>query len=169
MSFTNSAFTNPEQGLEQFRNYVTTFQVKQNWSNALVTDLVQLAEKTYDEVKSWFKTDSEEAREFWEILVAGAPAIFGENSNDQPTTIPKYNQFMTFLANASDTSFTIDEAQGVSGVLNVANEQFLEVAEKQKKENERWAKLLPFMVFGLGGVYIASQALPDIIESFTKK
>jgi len=159
--FSQSAFVNPEQALEQFNQYVTSLQVNQNWSSLLVSQLQDLAKQSYDQVKSWFKTDTEETKEFWSLLASGSPAIFDELSNGNPTSIPKYSAFMTFLASASDTAFTVDQNTGVSGVVNVAQEQLEEVSKEITDEKDRYKKLGPVLlpVLALGSLYVVIKAL----------
>jgi hypothetical protein len=159
--FTNSAFTNPEQALEQFKNYVTGLQVNQGWQPSLVNQLIGLASDTYTQVKSWFKTDTEETKEFWSLLASGSPSIFDEITNGNPMSIPKYTNFMSFLASASDTSFTVDQNTGVSGVVNVAQNQLEEVAADITEEKKKFQKASPILIpaLVLGGLFVVIKAL----------
>ncbi len=159
--FSQVAFTNPEQALEQYKDYVTGLQVTQGWSANLVGQLVDFADETYKQVKSWFKSDTEETKEFWSLLASGNPAIFDEVTNGNPTSIPKYSSYMSFLASASDTAFTVDQNTGVSGVVNVAQDQLEDVAKEITDEKDKLKDLSPILLpaMVLGGLFVVIKAL----------
>jgi len=155
------AFKNPEIALESFNEYVSGLQITQGWSPSLVAQLQDLAQQIYNDVKSWFKTDQTEAKEFWQLLASGSPAIFDEFTNGNPTSVPKYNSFMAFLASASDTAFSEQQTSGVRGAVNVANEQLEDVAKEITDEKDKFKKLSPILVPGLilGGLFVVIKAL----------
>jgi hypothetical protein len=158
MSFDNMAFLNPEQANEQFKNWVTSFQVKQGWSAKLVSDWVLASDTIYDASKAWYMTDKEETTKYWKLMLQNAPIIFDENSNGDPTIIPKYNEFMTVLASASDTSYTFDQGRGIKGQAKVASEQAEEMAQDFTKAVQKGNSLLPYYMAGAIALFVAIKA-----------
>lgn len=160
------AFTNPEQARDQFIEYLQRMQANQNWPVDLVAQLTALTLEIYNDVKSWFKSDTEETKEFWNLLSSGSASIINNFTNGNPSQIPKYNSFMAFLASASDTAFTVDQNTGLSGVANVAQEQLEEVSKDIEETRKKTTDKLPlYITLGL----VAYFTLPKLLETALKK
>jgi hypothetical protein len=154
-----SAFTDPNQAVIAYSEYLEGMQINQNWSPSMVEALIDQAESFYNEEVNWYTGAKTEANNIWRRIAEDAPSLIAQFGN--PSSLPKYRSFLATIGAAQSTAQSETEAAGVSGVINVAQEQLEEFAAAQKKRNERYERLAPFIlpVMGLGALYITLKVI----------
>jgi hypothetical protein len=154
-----AAFKDPNQALISYSEYLEGLQENQNWSPSMVEALIDQAETIYNDEVNWYTGAQTEAENIWRRIAADAPSLIAQFGN--PSTLPKYKSFLATIGAAQSTSQAETQAAGVTGIINVAQDQLEEFAAEQKKRNERYEKLAPFIlpVFGLGALYVTLKVL----------
>ena len=158
--FSQIAYTSLPEAQLQLKNFFDLQQLEKAWPAVVVQDLknwvdwvANLADRA-----AWPFGDG--AAKFWKEISDTWPKMALFYTNDDLSQLPNYNSVTILFGSQLDVSADIEEASGVSGVVNIATEQFTEQVEKiQKKTIPTFKK--DFLKYGLGlaALFVAIKAV----------
>jgi len=155
--FNQSAYKFLPDANSQLQAYFNNFPASKGWNQGTVDQLNQWVQSVNDLNTHWYGDDVEQ---FWKDIATGfMPAVnrITDNTPDQLANVAAVNMV---LGGAKGVAQAESEAAGISGVINVAQEQLEEVSARQTKRNEQWEKIAPFALpaFGLAALWVVVKA-----------
>lgn len=143
---------------EQLQAYLNNFPSSKGWNQGYVDQLNQWVQSVNDLNSHWYGDDVEQ---FWKDIAVGFMPAVNRITGNNPSLLPNVDAVNLVLGGAQEVAQAEEEAAGISGVINVAQEQLEEVAQRQGERNEQWAKIAPFAlpVFGLAALWVVVKAV----------
>ena len=167
--FTQSVYSNIDDAKEQLQDYFAELGTTRGWNSISVTYLQAWVTGVHNRNSHWYGDD---VQQFWTDIAneydenikeatGGNPDILQNwqgigrvlGSPDMP---PDPNRPAGETVSPASISADVEAASGLSGAVNVAQEQIEEFAAEQARRNERYERLAPFIIpaVALGAFYI---------------
>jgi hypothetical protein len=173
MSFSQSVYSNLSDANEQLQDYFTGLIQSRAWNPEIVAEMNVWVQAVNDNNEHWYGDD---VQQFWVDIAEGYRPTVDRLTQDNPSTLQNWDGIGRVLgadvprdptAPAGETvtpagiAYDTAQASGVSGAINVAQDELDDFARRQAARNERYEKLAPFIlpVVGLAGIYVVIKAL----------
>jgi len=166
MSFSQAVYSNLDEANTQLQAYFSNKITTRAWDPDVVVGLNQWVQDTNDLNEHWYGDDVEQ---FWIDIANGYRPTIDRLTNNNPDMLQNWIGVGRVLGgdvpvdpNAGETtspaSIAFDTAQssGITGALNVAQDQLDEIAARQQERNDQFEKFAPFVIpaLGLAAFYI---------------
>lgn len=141
------AFSDPDVALSEYLQYLDNLKINQNWPDDLIFYLQGIANAAYNEAKSFFRSEMEETVRFWRT-VAQYSIRHIQNYIQSPDELNGLDSYILLLANASDTSLSIEQTTGIIGAGNLVLDQLDEVGEVIVETAKKVTNFTPILIIG---------------------
>ena len=154
--FSQSAFIDPSIAIQEYIAYLEGLQINQNWPSNVVDSLIEQANNIFTDTVNWWTPSQQETDSIWSKIAAQAPQLITSLVNP-PTQLNNYDSFRAVIGAGQLTAAAQQQATGVTGVINLAQDQLEDVAKDINEKNK--TLLNPFFIAGVGltALYLVSR------------
>ena len=173
--FTSSAFTDLDEAERQTIAYFEGLAVTRSWPAPVVEGLTTWVSAVAANNRSLLNyiplvaaynwgsgsQSMDAVDEFWHQIAEEFTTEISRLTNNNPDMLAGVNSVAATLGSGAVTAHAFEQGTGLTGALNIAQDQLDEFAVEQKKRNERYEKLAPFIlpVVGVAALYVTIKAL----------
>ena len=163
--FSQSAYSDPDIMRAELKTYIASKHNNLGWPQAMVNELVEQVDISFNEADSFFKFDEtivrDALRDYQEQFIRITVDFTGN-----PNILKNYQKVLNTISSLIETQHTVDQLSGLDLIGNVAQEQVEEFSEKQEKaRDDALEKYIPWIIAGVGAYFI----LPRIVTSYVRK
>lgn len=171
MSFSQAVYNDINEANTQLQAYFTGLIQSRAWNPEIVGELNLWVQATKDNNTHWYGDDVEQ---FWVDIANGYRPTLDRVTQNDPSILPNWDGigrvlgadvppeegFVGERVSPASIAYDTGQATGVTGAINVAQDQLEDIAARQGERNEQWAKIAPFAipVFGLAALYVVIKA-----------
>ena len=136
---------------EQLQAYLQNFPSSKGWDQDLTDQLKAWVQSVNDLNTHWYGWD---ITQFWKDIANGFMVEVNRITDNDPSKLQNVEAVNIVLGGADELAEDIQEASGVSGVVNIVTEHVQEQAAKQEERNKTFLKY----GLGLAALFVAIKA-----------
>ena len=140
--FNQLAFTNLDEAELQLKDFFTKKIALKSWPIDMVTQLNIWVGEIAEENRHWY---GDSVDDFWVDIAENYKDEINEITNNNPSQLLGWQSVQLVLGAGNQTAYSEEKASGVSGVVEIADQQLQEMAKKQEKNNQDINKYLPYI------------------------
>lgn len=169
--FTMVAYSDLEEAKKQVKEYFSNLQVNRGWPQNVITQLNTWVDAVYTNNTSWLGAwlpGGPGVDRFWQQMADEFPTEINRITNNDAQSLNGVNSVAIVLGSGHVTAEEVERGGGagtlesyVKGQKQDYADTAQEFVERQRKRNERYEQLAPFIlpVAGVAALYVTIKAL----------
>ena len=141
-----AAFTNLDEGEQQLEDFFISKIFTKNWPEEAVVELCVWVRSTAARNRNVIRPDN--VAQFWREIREEYPTMIMIVTDGQPELTQGWQSVQNVLGEGADTARTVEQQTGITGALNLAQDQLEDIAEQTQKNKDVLQRNLPLFVGG---------------------